>query len=133
MADPCFLPAAIEKEHNVGKRIRISLIAGAVLGVFCIVGGSVRGAGGSDPVLYFLALWYNRVLMGLAIGLAGGWQLVDRPWNLYLRGAVLGLLVSLAFFLSTGVTDVVSFLAGVVYGVLIDWAAQRWATASRYA
>jgi hypothetical protein len=115
----------------VKKRLLVSLIAGAVLGVFCIIGGSVRGVGGSDPGLYLLGLWYNRVLMGLVIGLAGAWKLVERPWNPYLRGAVLGLLVSLSFFLSTGATDVVSFLAGVVYGVLIDWAAGRWAAPSR--
>ncbi len=113
------------------KRLWISLIAGAVLGVFCIIGASVHGIGGAGPSLYLLALWYNRVVMGLHIGLAGGWRLVDRPWNLYLRGALLGLLVSLAFFLSTGATDVVSFLAGVVYGVLIDWAAGRWGAPSR--
>jgi hypothetical protein len=35
------------------------------------------------------------------------------------NGAVLGLLVSLAFYLSTGMTDLVSFLAGIVYGVII--------------
>lgn len=113
------------------KRLWVSLIAGALLGIVCIVGASVRGTGGTEPTLYLLALWYNRVVMGLLIGLAGGLQLVDRPWNLYLRGAVLGLLVSLAFFLSTNATDVVSFLAGVVYGVLIDWAAGRWGAPSQ--
>lgn len=114
----------------MNRRLCVSLIAGAILGVFCIIGGSVRGTGGADPGLYLVALWYNRVVMGLLIGLAGGLQLIDRSWNPYLRGAVLGLLVSLAFFLSTGATDVVSFLAGVVYGVLIDWAAGRWGTSS---
>jgi hypothetical protein len=112
----------------MNKRLWVSVIAGAILGVFCIIGATVRGTGGANPGLYVLALWYNRVVMGLLIGLAGGLQLVERPWNAYLRGAVLGLLVSLAFFLSTGATDVVSFLAGVVYGVLIEWAAGRWGT-----
>lgn len=112
----------------MNKRLGVSVIAGAILGVFCIIGATVRGTGGANPGLYVLALWYNRVVMGLLIGLAGGLQLVERPWNAYLRGAVLGLLVSLAFFLSTGATDVVSFLAGVVYGVLIEWAAGRWGT-----
>ena len=112
----------------MNKRLWVSVIVGAILGVFCIIGATVRGTGGANPGLYVLALWYNRVVMGLLIGLAGGLQLVERPWNAYLRGAVLGLLVSLAFFLSTGATDVVSFLAGVVYGVLIDWAAGRWGT-----
>jgi hypothetical protein len=115
----------------MNRRLWVAVIAGAVLGVFCIVGASVRGTGGAEPGLYLAALWYNRVVMGLLIGLAGGLQLVDRSWNLYLRGGVLGLLVSLAFFLSSGAMDVVSFLAGIVYGVLIDWAANRWGAPSR--
>jgi len=98
------------------KRMKICLITGALLGIVCIVGASVRSGFQSEPYFLF-SLWYNRVIMGLVIGLAGSGR--NLP-NVVIRGAVLGLIVSFAFFSSTGFTDVVSFLAGVLYGVIIE-------------
>jgi hypothetical protein len=108
------------------KRLIVSVITGAALGVICIIGGSARAGGFAGNELYLLALWYNRVIMGLTIGLAGGWQIPNGPWNRYVRGAVLGFLVSAAFFLSTEMRDVVAFLAGVVYGLIIEFAVGRY-------
>lgn len=48
------------------------------------------------------------------------WIATDRP-KVLVRGALLGLLVSFAFYSSTGFVDPVSFLAGVVYGVILEW------------
>ncbi len=98
------------------KRIVHALIAGAVLGVICVVGASVRSGFTASPDFVF-SLWYNRVIMGLVIG--AFWPLSQRK-NALLRGAVLGLLVSFAFYSSTGFEDAVSFIAGIVYGVLIE-------------
>ena len=39
--------------------------------------------------------------------------------------ALLGLIVSFAFYSASGFTDVVSFLAGVVYGVIIEFATRK--------
>ena len=98
------------------KRMKICLITGALLGIVCIVGASVRSGFQSEPYFLF-SLWYNRVIMGLVIGLSGrGIKLL----NVVIRGAVLGLIVSFAFYSSTGFTDVVSFLAGILYGVIIE-------------
>ncbi|MGA1795473.1 MAG: hypothetical protein ACMUIL_06375 [bacterium] len=108
------------------KRLTISVVTGAVLGVICIIGGSVRAGGFAGRGLYLFAMWYNRVIMGLIIGLAGGWRIVNGSLNRYIRGALLGLLVSLAFFLSTGMRDIVAFFAGIVYGVIIEFAARRY-------
>jgi hypothetical protein len=44
------------------------------------------------------------------------------------RGAFLGFMVSFAFYLSTGFTDVVSFLAGILYGVIIEYFAIKYDT-----
>ena len=52
------------------KRMNICLIAGALLGIVCIVGASVRSGFQSEPYFLF-SLWYNRVIMGLVIGLSG--------------------------------------------------------------
>ena len=53
------------------KRLKACIASGAVLGAFCIVGAYVRSGFQSEAYLLF-ALWYNRVMMGLLIGLAGG-------------------------------------------------------------
>jgi hypothetical protein len=108
----------------VKNRLNVSLISGAVLGIFCILGGSLRLGWQGNQLLLF-SLWYNRLLMGLVIGLAGGLQLIDAKLNWLLRGAVLGLGVSAAYFLTAGAGDWVSFLAGLVYGVIIEFVLQR--------
>ena len=104
------------------RRMVVCLVTGALLGVVCIVGASIRS--GFQYEAYFLfAFWYNRLLMGMVIGLAGQLAL---PVVLY-RGAFLGLVVSFAFYSSIGFGDPVGFLAGIVYGVIIEYVAVRHA------
>lgn len=104
------------------KRMKISLITGAILGVVCIIGASVR-SGFETEAYWLFALWYNRLLMGLVIGL---------PWGdiglakAVARGAILGLIVSFAFYSATGFGDIVSFLAGIIYGMIIEYLAFRY-------
>ena len=104
------------------KRMKVSIASGAILGVFCIVGASLRSGFQSDAYFLF-ALWYNRLMMGLVIGLAGG----NLGWpKLIGRGALFGLIISFAFYSSTGFHDVVSFLAGIVYGIVIEYIAYKY-------
>jgi len=98
------------------KRLQLALLGGAVLGIICIVGANLRSGGTASPTFVF-ALWFNRVIMGLAIG--APWITTNKKVNL-LRGAILGLLVSFAFYSSTGFKDPISFLAGIVYGVILE-------------
>ncbi|WP_205216243.1 hypothetical protein [Acetobacterium bakii] len=104
---------------KIPKRLKVSLITGAVLGVFCIIGALVRFGFQIENYLLF-SLWYNRLLMGLVIGLP--WAHTTIP-KLLARGAVLGLIVSFAYYSSTGFADIVSFLAGIVYGMIIEYVA----------
>jgi hypothetical protein len=107
------------------KRLAIGLLTGAILGVFCIVGVGLRvGFEGNRGFLF--AMWYNRVVMGLVIGLAGGLKLVDSEQNVLVRGFFLGLVVTTAITLSTEFRDWPSFFAGLAYGVIIDWVATRY-------
>lgn len=99
------------------KRMKISLVAGAILGVVCIVGASVRSGFESDAYWLF-ALWYNRLLMGFVIGLP--WRNIGLTKSI-VRGAIVGLLVSFAFYSATGFGDIVSFLAGIIYGMIIEY------------
>jgi hypothetical protein len=104
------------------KRMKICIASGAVLGVLCIVGASVRSGFQSDDYLLF-ALWYNRLIMGLVIGLVDG----NLGWPKVIgRGALFGLIVSFAFYSSSGFNDVVSFLAGIVYGIIIEYIAFKY-------
>ncbi len=103
------------------KRMYISLASGAVLGVVCILGALVRSGFESD-VYFLFSLWFNRVLMGLVIG--APWERLSLPKTIA-RGAVLGLIVSFAFYSSTDFGDIVSFLAGIIYGIIIEYAAFR--------
>ena len=103
------------------KRMKVSLLAGAALGVVCIIGALIR-SGGSSGAGFLFALWFNRLLMGMVIGLME--DIKETP-RLILRGAVTGLLVSFAFCSADGFGDAVSFLAGIVYGIIIELAARK--------
>ncbi len=98
------------------KRLKLALIGGAVLGVVCVVGAYLRSGSTASPVFIF-SLWYNRVIIGLAIG--APWKTTSKT-KVLLRGAILGLMVSFAFYSATGFTDPISFIAGIVYGVILE-------------
>lgn len=103
------------------RRGMISLVTGAVLGIFCIIGVGTRiGFDGNE--LFLFAMWYNRVIMGLLIGLASGIKIIDSDKNFIVRGLILGLLVTSAITLTSGFLDWPTFFAGIAYGVIIDWA-----------
>jgi flagellar biosynthesis protein FliR len=97
--------------HN---RVLVGIISGAVLGVICILGANLRS---SEPLgtVYLLSFWYNRVLIGLVVGLISKNTLKLRIFH----GAVFGTMVSFGFYSATDFQDVVGFIAGIVYGVLI--------------
>lgn len=98
------------------RRMKISLIGGVLLGIVCVVGAYVRSNFTASPVFVF-SLWYNRVIIGLAVG--APWSDEGKTKNI-LRGALLGLLVSFAFYSSTGFADPISFVAGIVYGAILE-------------
>ena len=100
----------------MNRRMKEALIGGALLGIVCVVGAYIRSGSNASPVFVF-SLWYNRVIIGLAVG--APWKATNRSKAL-LRGALLGLLVSFAFYSSTEFQDPISFVAGVVYGVILE-------------
>ena len=105
----------------VTRRMKASVLTGAALGVVCIIGALIR-SGGVSGAVFLVALWYNRLLMGMVIGLME--DIKETP-RMILRGAVTGLIVSFAFYSADGFGDAVSFLAGIVYGVIIELAARK--------
>lgn len=61
--------------------------------------------------------------MGIVIGLLD--ERLGMPKLLY-RGAAIGLLVSFAFYSSIGFGDPVGFIAGIIYGVIIEYCAFKY-------
>jgi len=100
----------------MNRRMKEALIGGALLGIVCVVGAYIRSGSTASPVFVF-SLWYNRVIIGLAVG--APWKATSRSKAL-LRGTILGLLVSFAFYSSTGFQDPISFVAGILYGAIIE-------------
>lgn len=111
-----YIEALTQEDMDMKKRLMVSLIGGALLGIFCVIGAYVRSGFTASPDFVF-SLWYNRLLLGLVIG--APWGDCSRGRDL-LRGGLWGLLVSFAFYSSTGFGDPISFVAGIVYGVILE-------------
>lgn len=104
------------------KRILISLSVGALLGVVCVIGAQLRTEDQLET-LYLFSFWFNRFLMGLVIGLA------SKCFTLYkalFRGALIGAIVSFAFYSATGFADATGFVVGILYGVIIELIAYKF-------
>ena len=106
----------------ITRRMKISLITGILLGIVCIIGASIR-SGFERETYWLFALWYNRLLMGFIIG--APWKTAELKMALT-RGAAIGLLASFAFYSSVGFGDTISFLAGIIYGIIIEFAAYKF-------
>ncbi len=107
------------------KRLFVAIVTGAVLGIFCIIGISIRlGFAGNE--LFILATWINRVILGLVIGLAPHYKIKNDTKNILFRGAFFGLIISGSFYLATAFKDTPGFIAGIVYGIIIDYVATRY-------
>ncbi|MBN2299612.1 MAG: hypothetical protein JXC31_00325 [Acholeplasmataceae bacterium] len=105
------------------KRLVIGLVLGALLGVVCIIGAQLRTSGQLSTT-YLFSFWFNRVLIGLVIGIA----LQTKQMSIALiRGLILGLVVSFGFYSATGFADITGFFAGVVYGVIIEFVLFKYA------
>lgn len=65
--------------------------------------------------------------MGLVIGLAVCSQIKSNSKSILLRGAFFGLIISGSFYLATGFKDAPGFFAGIVYGMIIDYVATKYA------
>ena len=109
----------------ITKRLIVGTVLGAILGIFCVIGVSLRLP---DPVypnatVYLIGAWYNRVVMGSLIGLAGGIKLYkneDNILNSIIRGAIIGAFVSVSFSFLSQAIELTYFFAGIVWGLVND-------------
>jgi len=50
----------------MNRRMKVALIGGALLGLVCVAGAYIR-SGFSASLFFVFSLWYNRVIIGLAV------------------------------------------------------------------
>ena len=98
------------------KRMIISLFLGALLGIVCVIGASIRSTSALSAS-YLFAFWFNRFLMGFVFGLMTIHLKIE---YIIIRGIIVGLLVSFAFYSATNFSDLIGFLVGTLYGVIIE-------------
>lgn len=98
------------------ERLKKGLIGGSLLGLICVVGATIR-SGFTASVASIFALWYNRLIIGLVVG--APWAKKEKK-EAMIRGGLLGLLVSFAYYATTKFKDPISFIAGIVYGVILE-------------
>jgi hypothetical protein len=107
------------------KRFFIGIGMGAILGIFCIIGVSQRiPSYVFNETAYLAAAWYNRVVMGMIIGLAGDLEIIkngSKTTNSIIRGAIFGALVSIGFGLLGQTVEITFFMAGIVFGIINDF------------
>jgi len=103
------------------RRILICLLGGAISAGICLAGRQIVYGFPQlalDNIAYLVA---NRLLLGFTIGISG-WKI-----NHIFHGGLLGLLFSLSVSIGFLPTDVVGFalftLAGIGYGIFIEWLA----------
>ena len=101
----------------MNKRLLFGLLLGALLGVFWIIGASVRSTE-TLSTSYLFSFWFNRVIIGLVIGLI---STKSKLGVRIIRGFGMGIFVSFAFYSATEFYDLIGFLVGGVYGVIIEF------------
>ncbi len=62
-----------------------------------------------ENYIFLIGMQHTKRVMGLLMGLAGDIQIIKRSKNVLFRGALLGLIVSSAIFLSTEFRDIPIF------------------------
>lgn len=107
------------------KRVFISILLGALLGVICIIGISMRiGFLGNE--LFILSTWINRLIIGLVVGLAPYFKFKTNFKNVLIRGGIVGFIISGSFYLATSFKDTPGFIAGIIYGMIIDYIVTKY-------
>ncbi|TFG17660.1 MAG: hypothetical protein EU530_10300 [Promethearchaeota archaeon] len=106
-------------------RTLISAGLGAILGIFCIIGVSQRMPSVilTSSSIYLLGAWYNRLIMGIMIGLAGEFHFLNEKYQILesiIRGTIIGALISVSFSFLSQPPTWTYFFAGIAYGFVID-------------
>ena len=107
------------------KRLIISLLVGAISGLFCIFWTYIEMSGFQTTIQYLLTLFYNRLLIGFVIAFSESIKIFNKdPQNSILRGSLIGAIVSIALFIQTGSPTFIP--PGIVFGAIADFLATKY-------
>lgn len=107
------------------KRLIISLIIGALSGLFCIFWTYLEMSGFETTIQYLLTIFYNRLLIGFMVAISDSLKIINRdPQNSILRGAIIGAIISLVLYIQTGSIGFIP--TGIVFGVIADFLATKY-------
>jgi hypothetical protein len=99
----------------LNKRLVMSVILGLVAGLICYLGGKY-GAGMVFSKRMLIGTLLNRTMIGFVIGISA-WKM-----NKYLHGALIGLIVSALMAVFAPLKGAVMIMvAGMIYGIAIEW------------
>jgi hypothetical protein len=109
------------------KRLIISTVTGALLGIICVVGVGSRIFGGDylGNIVYLLGIWMSRLVLGVSIGFVQDFVILPgigwKKWvNVSIRGIFFGLLFSTTVLLLDPHFSYTTFGAGIAYGLITD-------------
>ena len=103
------------------NRFQRALITAAIFGIICVLSFVIR-FGYKNNFIYLLALFYNRLLIGVVIGLLS----TNKGFIVLFRGLIIGFLVGLGLYISSEFTDIVAVIGGGVIGLIVDAVASRY-------
>ena len=103
------------------NRFQRALITAVIFGILCVLSFVIR-FGYKNNFVYLLALFYNRLLIGIIIGLLP----TKKGLIVLFRGLILGFLVGLGLDLSSGFADIVALIGGGVTGIFVDAVASKY-------
>jgi hypothetical protein len=107
------------------KRLMISLLVGALSGLFCIYWTYLEMSGFATTIQYLLTIFYNRLLIGFVVAISESLKIFKgEPQNSISRGALIGAIISIGLYIQTGSLGFI--LPGIVYGVIADFLATRY-------
>jgi hypothetical protein len=104
------------------KRVIICTIGGMIAAAICLGGMAASGRVELTAIIVATGIG-NRILIGFVIGISG-WRI-----NYLLHGALIGLLVTLSSSVGIIFSNMQGFImytiAGIIYGILIEFFATR--------
>lgn len=106
----------------------IALGISILFGLFCAYGTTMVQIPGVIVTMSLLGMiFYNRVLIGFMVGLAGHMSLLKSKLpNAALRGALIGAIVSIAIMIPGGSGAAILLVFGAAYGAIADVVATKF-------
>ena len=103
------------------KRFIISLLIGALSGLFCISWTYLEMSGFTTTIQYLLTILYNRLLIGFVVAVSESIKIFNKdPQNSISIGAI----ISIGLYIQTGS---LSFIPpGIVFGAIADFLATKY-------